>query len=93
MRRAVWRIYLVCLCVLATTLAASSQLAPAPPSDPTPVPPSCNIPRSGVATASIVQATGDSLQRKHWQPQGGVIQFTVKSFAAIPNDASFFVCY
>jgi hypothetical protein len=93
MRRTVWRIYLVCLCVLATTLAASSQLAPAPPSDPTPVPPGCNIPRSGVATASIVQATGDSLQRKHWQPQGGVIQFTVKSFAAIPNDASFFVCY
>jgi hypothetical protein len=44
-------------------------------------------------TASIVQATGESLQRKRWQPQGGVIQFTIRGFAAIPEKASFFVCF
>lgn len=47
----------------------------------------------GAFTASIVQATGESLQRKRWQPQGGAIQFTIRGFAAIPERASFFVCF
>jgi hypothetical protein len=58
-----------------------------------PAPEGCRIPVSAVSGASIVQATGDSLQRKRWQPEGGVIQLTIKSFAAIPATASFFVCY
>jgi hypothetical protein len=45
------------------------------------------------STASIVQATGESLQRKRWQPRGGLIQFTIRSFPAIPDKASFFVCF
>lgn len=45
------------------------------------------------STASIVQATGESLQRKRWQPRGGVIQFTIRSFPAIPEKASFFICF
>jgi hypothetical protein len=45
------------------------------------------------STASIVQATGDSLQRKRWQPRGGVIQFVVRGFPAIPEKASFHVCF
>jgi hypothetical protein len=53
----------------------------------------CDAPRADISTGSVVQATGDSLQRKRWQPQGGVIQFTIKSFAAIPDKASFFVCF
>jgi len=43
--------------------------------------------------ASIDQATGESLQHKSWQPIGGEIQFTVKSFVVIPPDASVFVCF
>lgn len=45
------------------------------------------------STASIVQTTGESPQRKRWQPQGGVMQFTARSFAAIPADSSFLVCF
>ena len=43
--------------------------------------------------ASIVQATGESLQHKNWQPRGGDIQFTVKSFAPVPPNASVYVCF
>ena len=43
--------------------------------------------------AGIVPGTGESLQHKSWQPTGGEIQFTVKSFVAIPADASVFVCF
>src|SRR5258706_530013 len=43
--------------------------------------------------ASVVQATGESLQHKNWQPIGGEVQFTVKSFVAIPSDASVLVCF
>ena len=46
-----------------------------------------------MSTASIEPATGESLQRKHWQPRGGVIQFTVKSFEALPANTSFYVCF
>lgn len=57
------------------------------------LPAACDQPGAGAATASIVQATGESLQKKRWQPKGGVIQFTIKSFPAIPDKSSFFVCY
>lgn len=43
--------------------------------------------------ASVVQATGESLQHKNWQAFGGDIQFTVKSFVPIPADASVYVCF
>src|SRR5690348_2315799 len=43
--------------------------------------------------ASIVQASGESLQRKRWQPQGGVVQFTIRAFAALPENTSFHVCF
>jgi hypothetical protein len=45
------------------------------------------------STASIVQATGESLQRKRWQPRGGIVQFTIRSFPAIPDKSSFYVCF
>ena len=44
------------------------------------------------STASIVQPTGESLQRKRWQPQGGVIQFTIRT-PALTDKASFYVCF
>jgi len=55
----------------------------------------CNtIPKPASAGgASIVQDTGESLQHKRWQPIGGEIQFTVKSFVVIPPDASVIVCF
>ena len=48
---------------------------------------------ANLSTVSIVQATGESLQHKRWQPRGGVIQFTVKSFEGLPANTSFFVCF
>jgi hypothetical protein len=86
------------LCVLAivVTIApcmAENQSPPAAPSAQGQAPGGCAGARGDALTASIVQATGESLQRKRWQPQGGVVQFTIRSFAAIPEKASFFVCF
>jgi hypothetical protein len=55
----------------------------------------CNTIRKPASAggASIVQDTGESLQHKSWQPIGGEIQFTVKSFVAIPPDASVLACF
>jgi hypothetical protein len=77
-----------CLSILLAIAAATS-----PAMAQAPVAQGCGIAAVGGPGASIVQATGDSLQRKRWQPQGGVIQFTLRSFARIPDDASFFVCF
>jgi hypothetical protein len=78
---------------LSQAVAQSPSQAAAPKAQGK-VPEGCSIPtRSDVPAASIVQATGESLQRKRWQPRGGAIQFTVKSFASIPDKASFFVCF
>jgi hypothetical protein len=53
------------------------------------LPADCKVPEAAVlSTASIEQATGESLQHKRWQPQGGVIQFTVKSFEGLPDHGS-----
>jgi hypothetical protein len=92
-----WGVYLGWLCVLASAAMLSSSVAqsptpPAAPDAPGRVRSVCDIP-GGDNAASLVQATGDSLQRKRWQPQGGVIQFSIKSFASIPDKAFFFVCY
>jgi hypothetical protein len=58
------------------------------------LPADCKAPDGAVlSTASIVQATGESLQRKRWQPQGGVIQFIVSSFEGLPANTSFYVCF
>src|SRR4051794_23699258 len=58
------------------------------------LPADCKVPEAtNLSTASIEQATGESLQHKRWQPQGGVIQFTVKSFEGLPPNTSFFVCF
>lgn len=58
------------------------------------LPADCKVPEAAnLSTASIVQATGESLQHKRWQPRGGVIQFTVKSFEGLPANTSFSVCF
>jgi hypothetical protein len=48
---------------------------------------------SSAGGASVVQATGESLQHKNWQANGGDIQLTIKSFVPIPPDASVYVCF
>ncbi len=59
----------------------------------------CNSPQvtSGVVStaggSSIVQETGYGLQRKSWLPLGDTIRFTIKSFNAIPEDASVVACF
>jgi Membrane protein involved in colicin uptake len=101
-----WRFNFGWLCILATAVPVAPCIAqnPPPPAAQVPspaagpnaqgqVPGGCSISGSDVSAASIVQATGESLQRKRWQPRGGVIQFTVKSFKTIPEKASFFVCF
>jgi hypothetical protein len=81
---------------VATAVSISPSVAQPPPAVSNAqgqVPRGCDTPRADISTGSVIQATGESLQRKRWQPQGGVIQFTIKSFAAIPDKASFFVCF
>ena len=43
--------------------------------------------------ASVVQAATDTLQHKNWQPVGGEIQFTIKSFEIIPSNAFVLTCF
>ncbi len=86
--------------------AAPATAGPATPATAAPTPPAPAAPGTQPKTsgcqidganptsiASVVQATGESLQRKRWQPQGGVVQFTVKTFPAIAEKSSFFVCF
>jgi hypothetical protein len=87
MRRRCSRFYLAWICALAAATSPAVGQAPAP------TPAGCNIPLSNISTASVVHATGESLQHKRWQPHGGLIQFTIKSFAPIPDKASFLVCF
>jgi hypothetical protein len=82
------------LWVLATVVTIGACMAQNPPASAQAMPAACKgADADASSTASIVQATGESLQRKRWQPQGGVIQFTIRSFPAIPEKASFYVCF
>jgi hypothetical protein len=103
------RSQLAFICILAAALAASAVGAQtaAPPAPPTilgPAQAATAEPAQGTGCktiptptsaggASVVQATGESLQHKNWQPTGGEIRFTVKSFVVIPPDASVLVCF
>jgi hypothetical protein len=96
---------LAAVVVTASSLAAQTATAPAGQSTaPSPLPAAADETAKGggcstgpkpttAGGASVVQATGESLQHKKWQPQGGEIEFTVKSFTPIPADASVFVCF
>jgi len=83
---------LAVICILAAALTASRAVAETAPAAETMQ--GCSTPKpTGAGGASVVQATGESLQHKNWQPTGGEIQITVKSFIAIPPDASVLVCF
>jgi hypothetical protein len=59
----------------------------------------CNSPEvtshviSTAGGSSIVQETDYGLQRKSWSPLGDTSRFTIKTFSAIPEDASVLVCF
>jgi hypothetical protein len=79
--------------------AARAQ-APAPPAPLAPRPtvtapegPSCNVlekPLSAGGASIVPEIAG---QQKNWQPPGGEIAFTVRSFVQIPADAFVIVCF
>ena len=43
--------------------------------------------------ASVVQAAADNAQQKSWQPRGGEVEFTLRSFVSLPPDAQVLVCF
>ncbi len=72
-------------------LSLSASYCPAQESPPSGCSTSQELPSAG--GASIVQAATDTLQHKNWQPAGGEIEFTIKSFNSIPSDASVLTCF
>ena len=98
----------ICILVVASTASrAAAQTAAAPAGQstapsPSPAAAADTTPDVGCNTigkpasaggASFVQDTGESLQHKSWQPERGEIQLTIKSFVAIPADASVLACF
>src|SRR6266849_5085113 len=86
---------LAVICLLAAAVIAfraGAQPAPSPAGAETA--PSCKtLSKASAGGASVVQAADESLQHKSWQAKGGEIQFTIRSFAVIPADASVVVCF
>jgi hypothetical protein len=87
--------FLAVICILAAALAASRAAAQSTATAAPPDSLGCNtVAKPATAGgASFVQATGESLQHKSWQPEGGEVPLTVKSFVQIPSDASVYVCF
>jgi hypothetical protein len=74
--------------------SASAQNAPAPVAQRAATDGAgCNTverPASAGGASIVPEAAG---QQKNWQPRGGEISFTVRSFAQIPSDAFVDVCF
>jgi hypothetical protein len=84
-----WLKLLAVICLLAATVIAFRAEA-----QPAETAPSCKtLSKASAGGASVVQAADESLQHKSWQAKGGEIQFTIRSFTAIPPDASVVVCF
>jgi hypothetical protein len=79
---------------LALAHGASAQNAPAPVTQrAAPDGAGCNTverPASAGGASIVPELAG---QQKNWQPRGGEISFTVRSFAQIPSDAFVDVCF
>jgi len=98
MREKCWGVF-GWLCILMMVVMTLPSAAQNPPQPTAPIAhenapaPTCDNPGQPASAATIVMATGESLQRKRWQPEGGIIQFTIKSFNKIPDNVSFLVCF
>jgi hypothetical protein len=86
---------LAVICILAAAFAVSRAAAQNTTTAAPPDSLGCNtVAKPATAGgASLVQATGESLQHKNCQPAGGEVPLTVKSFVPIPSDASVYVCF
>jgi hypothetical protein len=93
-----WRRAMRALCAQAIALAlgltvSANAQAPAQPATPVVQPAGCNTVEKPLSAggASIVPEQAGQLKR--WQPPGGEITFTVRSFVQIPPDAIVIVCF
>ena len=82
---------------LAGPAFAQTAAAPPPPPPrgvvPSPDAAGCNTvekPQSAGGASMVPEVAG---QQKNWQPPGGEITFTVRSFVQIPSDALVLVCF
>jgi len=90
---AAWRAAIVAIGLLLAH-SANAQNAPAPVTQrAAPDGAGCNTverPASAGGASIVPEVAG---QQKNWQPRGGEISFTVRSFAQIPSDAFVDVCF
>src|SRR4051812_38247199 len=94
MRASFFRAWLAAACVLMFALGHARAQAPAPaPRGVTPDAAGCNTvekPLSAGGASIVPEVAG---QQKNWQPPGGEIAFTVRSFVQIPADSLVIVCF
>jgi hypothetical protein len=71
---------------LSVTCAAAQSPSPAAGCNTVPKPPTAG-------GASIAQAAANNVQQKNWQPRGGEVEFTLRSFVSLPPEAQVLVCF
>ena len=73
--------------MLALSVASAAAQSPAPAG--------CNtVPKPPTAGgASVDQASANNAQQKSWQPRGGEVDFTLRSFVPVPPEAQVLVCF
>jgi hypothetical protein len=83
--------------VLAGAAGAQTPAPPAPlaprPTVTAPEGPGCNTVEKPLSAGGASIAPEVAGQQKNWQPRGGEISFTVRSFVQIPPDAFVIVCF
>ena len=74
--------------------AAYAQSPSPPPRGSTPPPDAgCNTVEKPLSAGGASIVPEEIGQQKNWQPSGGEITFTVRSFVQIPADALVLVCF
>ena len=71
---------------LSVTCAAAQTPSPAAGCNTVPKPPTAG-------GASIDQTSANNAQQKSWQPRGGEVDFTLRSFVPVPPEAQVLVCF
>jgi hypothetical protein len=94
---ATWRAMTLAV-VMGCAGAASAQTAPPPAPAQKPVASpvdgaGCNTVERPISAGGASMVPEVAGQQKNWQPPGGEIIFTVRSFVQIPSDALVLVCF
>ena len=94
-KRALGREVAIVATILLLTGLACAQTLSSPPRGLTPSPdaPGCNTVEKPLSAGGATIVPEQPGQQKHWQPRGGEIAFTVRSFQSIPADALVLVCF